>query len=26
VLAHYDSLPEELRAKIPLKRVWMLAG
>jgi restriction system protein len=25
VLAHYDALPEEIRAKIPLKRVWMLS-
>lgn len=26
VLANYDALPEELRAKVPLKHVWMLSG
>lgn len=25
VLANYDALPEEIRAKLPLKRVWMLS-
>lgn len=25
VLANYDALPEEIRAKVPLKRVWMLS-
>ncbi|MGZ8179658.1 restriction endonuclease [Williamsia sp. SKLECPSW1] len=25
VLARYDALPEEIRAKAPLKRVWMLS-
>lgn len=25
VLANYDALPEEISAKIPLKRVWMLS-
>jgi restriction system protein len=26
VLDNYDALPEEIRAKLPLKRVWMLSG
>lgn len=26
VLAHYDALPEDIRAKVPLKRVWVLTG
>ena len=25
-LAHYDDLPEDIRAKVPLKRVWVLSG
>jgi len=24
LFAHYDQLPEDLRAEIPLKRVWIL--
>lgn len=26
VLANYDALPEDIRAKIPLKRVWVLSS
>ena len=25
VLAHYDKLDEEIRAELPLKRIWVVA-
>lgn len=26
ILAHYSGLPEEIRAELPLKRIWTVAG